>query len=200
MRDQIDFEETGAVVVPVGEGADRGCPLGRMMLEERTGFGRCPATGQGGAARGGEQPISGRRAEGQEEHTHRGIEEHSLMPFHRLDQCGQTRNEPFATDAIRDFPELHEAAPQRDRISRRARPPNRFRARRRWMIEERQCVLTMVAGRRDELGEDPPFLRAGRRDVARRDDRQEFAFARHTHHCLVFLPCAQRRGMGKMYS
>ncbi len=26
MRDQIDFEETGAVVVPVGEGADGGCP------------------------------------------------------------------------------------------------------------------------------------------------------------------------------
>jgi hypothetical protein len=56
--DQIDFEETGAVVIPVGEGTK-----GDLLSEERAGFGRCPTARQGGMAGRDKQAIRRRRAE-----------------------------------------------------------------------------------------------------------------------------------------
>lgn len=49
MPDEVDFEETGPVVLPVGVGADRD-----LMLQERTGLGRRPPARRGGTTGGGE--------------------------------------------------------------------------------------------------------------------------------------------------
>jgi hypothetical protein len=171
MPDQIDLEEAGPVVVPVGEGANRGCPLGSMMLEERTGFGRCPPARQGGTAGGGEQAVGGGRTQGEKERAGIGGERQFAVPFHRVDQRGETGDETLATDPARDLPQLREVAPQRRRIARGARSPDRARTRGRRMTQESHRIFAMVAGRRDELVEDVLFLRARRRDVARRDDR-----------------------------
>ena len=48
------------------------------------------------------------------------------------------------------------------------------------------------------LAQNPPPRQEPPREE-RRDDRQEFALARQTHHCLVFLPHPARGDAGKIY-
>jgi len=122
------------------------------------------------------------------------------MPFEGVEQIRHARHEPFATNPISDLPEADECALDSRRVRLLARSRDRTGTSTRRMVQESQGIFAVIAGGRDELRKNALFLHARRRDVARRNGQQQFAFARHAHHCLVFLPCAQRRGMGKIYS
>lgn len=193
-RGHPDLEEAGAVIVPVGEGADR-----EVMAQPRAWRRRAVAR-QGGTPGGGEQPIRRRRTERAQQVTSRCIAHQFVMPFKGINERGESGDEALTAHPARDLPETNKQTLDDGRGPLRAGPDNRPTTRRRWMTQEGDRVFAMRAGGGDELIEDTVFVRAGRGDIARRDGRQQLAFALHAHHRLVFLPCPMLRGMGQIYS
>jgi hypothetical protein len=170
------------------------------MLEEGTGLRGRASAWECGTPSGGEQAIRRRRTERAQERAGRRVEGEFAVPLERVEQIGQSRHEPFTANPARDFPEPHERALDDGRIPLRAWPGDRPTTRRGRMTQEGDRIFAVIPRRRNELVEDARFVPAGRRDVARGNGRQQFAFARRTHHRLVFLPCAERTGRGKIYS
>ncbi len=162
MRDQIDFKETGPVVVPVGGSTNRD-----LVLEERTRFGRRPTMRQGGAAGGREQAIRCRRTEGEEQGTGWRIERQFAMSFEGVEQIRHAWHEPFTADPVGDLPKLDERTLDGRRVGRRAWSCDRTGTSTRRMVQEGQRVSAVIAGGGNELVENPLFLRTRRRDVAR---------------------------------
>ena len=170
------------------------------MLQERSRFRRRASAWQGGTARGREQTIRCRRREREQQITGRRVEREFAVPFKGINEIGESRHEPFTTNPARDLPESDERALYDGRVPLRARAGDRTTTRGGRMVQERKCILAMIARRRGELIEDTRLIRAGRGDIARGNGCQQFAFALRTHHCLVFLPCSERTGRGKIYS
>src|SRR5262249_32646199 len=95
---EVHLQETRPRLAPIREGPDGDLTAG-------LGYPLSLPTSPCCAADRRQEPVNGRRTDREEELTDGRVERQMAVPFHRRDQGGQDRFEPFPTDAIRGFPE-----------------------------------------------------------------------------------------------
>ena len=99
--DEVDLQRTGRGVVPVGKGSYRD------LLTRFRGVPPLLACGCGAPYRG-QQAVDGCRTGGEEALPDGGVEGQVAVLFQGLEETGQDRLEPLATDTVGGLPQDHE--------------------------------------------------------------------------------------------
>jgi hypothetical protein len=162
VADQVDLDEAGAALVPLGEGAHRD-----LALQQAARLGVRHACEAQAPAPRSQQTVDGRRRHGEQLRPHLIRELELAVTFQRRHGPAHDRRQALAADAAQRRPDLGERRQQLGAVERPAAAPPPLAARRRTArgcAQPPRRVAAVVAAERAELVEHgTPLLLAGLR-------------------------------------